>query len=178
MNRISTEALDRLLQDRNTAVVRDLKLNLKRVLEESALDPLESLPSLLAAATSTGQASLAAFAREELVAREVPPEQIQEAAESAAIVGMLNMYYRFRHMVAKPDDYATAGLRMTSLAKPALGKERFEMASLVVSVLNGCETCIKAHEKVLRDGGVSADKVHDLVRLAATVKGLEALANV
>ena len=64
---------------------------------------------------------------------------------------------------------------MTSLARPALGKERFEMLAFAVSVLNGCESCVRAHEKVLRDAGLTADKVHDLARLASVVKGLKAL---
>src|SRR5256885_684523 len=82
---------------------------------------------------------------------------LEEASDSAAIMGMLNVYYRFRHMVAKNDDYRTVGLRMTALAKPLLGKERFEMLAFAVSVLNGCESCIRSHEEVLRQASVSID---------------------
>jgi alkyl hydroperoxide reductase subunit D len=88
---------------------------------------------------------------------------------------MLNVYYRFRYMVGNEEDYRAAGLRMTALARPVLGKERFEMLAFAVSVLNGCQSCIRSHEKVLRDAGVSTDKVHDLARLAAVVKGLHTL---
>jgi alkyl hydroperoxide reductase subunit D len=49
------------------------------------------------------------------------------------------------------------------------------MLAFAVSVLNGCESCIRSHEKVLREAGVSVDQVHDLARLAAVVKGLHAL---
>src|SRR6185369_15015062 len=110
-------------------------------------------------------------AREKLAAQGLPPEHIQEAAESAAIMGMLNTYYRFRYMVGKDDDYRTAGLRMTSLARPAIGKEGFEMLALAVSIVNGCQSCVKSHEQVLRDAGVSADKIHDLARMGSVVKG-------
>ena len=44
---------------------------------------------------------------------------------------------------------------MTALARPLIGKERFEMLSFAVSVLNGCEACTRAHEKALKDAGVS-----------------------
>jgi len=64
---------------------------------------------------------------------------------------------------------------MTSLARPVLGKERFEMLALTISVINGCEACTRAHEKTLREAGISIEKIHDLARLAAVAKGLKAL---
>jgi alkyl hydroperoxide reductase subunit D len=64
---------------------------------------------------------------------------------------------------------------MTALARPVLGKERFEMLAFTVSVLNGCETCTRAHEKTLKDAGVSSEKIHDLARIASIVKGLSYL---
>ena len=121
---------------------------------------------------------MASHAREKLAALGVPAEQIQEAAESAAIMGMLNTYYRFRYMVDKDDDYRAAGLRMTSLARPALGKESFEMLALAVSIVNGCQSCVRSHEQVLRDAGISPDKIHDLARMAAVVKGIKAFSSV
>jgi alkyl hydroperoxide reductase subunit D len=167
--------MDPYFEHRATAVARDLRLNLKRLLEESSLSKSEALLALLATAVSTENSELVGHAREKLAALGTPAEQIQEAAESAAIMGMLNTYYRFKHMLGKDDEYGSAGLRMTSLAKPALGKEQFEMLALAVSVVNGCQTCVKSHEQVLRDAGVGADRIHDLARLAAVVKGIQAL---
>src|SRR5262249_16681690 len=97
------------------------------------------------------------------------------AAQSAALMAMLNTYYRFRHFVGSPEEYRAAGLRMTALARPVLGRERFEMLAFAVSVVNGCESCVRSHEKVLRDSGVSAEKVHDLARLAAVLKAAQTL---
>jgi lipoyl-dependent peroxiredoxin subunit D len=54
-------------------------------------------------------------------------------------------------------------------------KTRFEMLAFTVSVVNGCENCIKSHELVLRQAELAADKIHDLARLAAVVKGLKVL---
>lgn len=178
---IDFEPIDALLGSKPSAIARDLKLNLRRLLgEEGKLDPQESLPALLALAASVGHAPLESYARKELSGRDFTSEQIEEAAESAAIMAMLNTYYRFRHMIAKEaseDVYRTAGLRMTGLARPVLGRERFEMLAFAVSVLNGCESCIRSHEAVLREAGVSVDKIHDLARLAAVVRGLRALEN-
>lgn len=175
MNTQQTAFLDQYLDSKTTTIARDLKLNLKRLLHESTLSPEEAPLVLLAVSTSVGNDALAALAREQLVGLGFTPEQIQEAAESAALMAMLNTYYRFRHFVQKDEDYRSAGLRMTALAKPQLGKERFEMLALAVSVLNGCESCVRSHEQVLRDAGVSADKIHDLARLASVVKAITVL---
>lgn len=175
MSQISTEAIDSILDSKSTTIARDLKLNLKRLLEEGSLAPNESLTALLALASSVDHQPLVQFAREQLGALGVSHEQIQEAAESAAIMGMLNTYYKFKHMIANDEDYKSAGLRMTALAKPHLGKEHFEMLAFAVSVLNGCESCIKGHERFLRDHNVGVDKIHDLARMASVIRGLKTL---
>lgn len=170
-----TEQIDLLLINGTSTIARDLKLNLKRVLIESSLSPTEGLLGLLAAATTLEHKTLIETAKENLLKHDFTAEHIQEAGESAALLGMLNTYYRFRHFINNDDEYRAAGLRMTALAKPSLGKERFEMLAFTVSVLNGCETCVKSHEKSLRDAAVSVEKIHDLARLASIVKGLKAL---
>jgi lipoyl-dependent peroxiredoxin subunit D len=178
-HKVTSEFIETMLESRGTGIARDLKLNLRRLIEESSLTPQESTLALLACATAVDHRSLVSHSRERLVALEFSTEQIQEGAEIAALMGMLNYYYRFRHMVShtvgKEEEYKTAGLRMTSMARPALGKELYEMLAFAVSVINGCESCVKAHENVLRESGVSVDKVHDLARLAAVVNGLKVL---
>src|SRR5688500_16000087 len=137
------------MENRTSLIARDLKLNLNRILTEGALSPEDAHLALLATATTVHSADLATRAREQLMIFGFSLEQIQEAAESAALVGMLNVYYRFRHFLGSPDEYRLAGLRMTALANPTIGKERFEMLAFAVSVINGCETCTKAHERTL-----------------------------
>ena len=175
MKAIPLEPIDTLLESYTGLIARDLKLNLTRLLQDGALSADEALLAVLAVSTSLGLAEMSSYARQQLSHTEVTDEQIQEAAQSAALMGMLNTYYRFRHFVGSPEEYRVAGLRMTALAKPVLGKERFEMLAFAVSVVNGCESCIRSHEKALRDGGVPAEKVHDLARLAAVLKALQPL---
>jgi len=175
MNAIISETIETLFENRTTTIARDLKLNLIKFLDGGALSHEEAHLALLAAATSLGHRRLAAHAAGRLRALGIGEDEIREAEESAALVGMLNTYYRFRHFLDNPDEYRVAGLRMTALARPLLGKERFEMLAFTVSVLNGCETCTRAHEKTLRDAGVAVEKVHDLARLASVVKGLQTL---
>ena len=164
---------ENLFEGKETTIAKDLKLNLIRLSQDGALDRPEALLAILAVATAVEHEPLKSVARAELSKLDVSPDQVREASEVAGIMGMLNIYYRFRHMLGKEEDYRNAGLRMTSLANPVLGKERFEMLAFAVSVINGCENCIRSHEKVLRDTGVSSDRVHDLARLAAVVKGLK-----
>lgn len=170
-----SEQMAALLNGRNTAIARDLKLNLKRLLEEGALSPQEAALALLAVSAAAEAPVLASYARKKLNEFGFTAEQIQEAAESAALMAMLNVYYRFRHTIEMEEDYRVAGLRMTALARPLLGKLPFEMLAFAVSVLIGCPSCIRSHERVLREAGVQVDKIHDLARLAAVVKGWKVL---
>ena len=157
----------------SSVIERDLKLNLSRFLESGSLSREEAHLALLASATAVEAPALADHAAGQLSSFGLTEEEIREARESAALVGMLNVYYRFRHFLGNPEEYRVAGLRMTALARPVLGKERFEMLAFAISVLNGCEACTKAHEKTLKDAGVSSDKIHDLARIAAIAKGLK-----
>jgi alkyl hydroperoxide reductase subunit D len=162
-----------------TSVFRDLMMNFKKIMEESPLEEVDRFLGLLSVATALENKSLVQLAASELKARDLTSEQIQEAKESAAIMGMLNSYYKFKSFLSPEslDSYSRAGLRMQSLAKPQNGKERFEMMSLAVSVVNGCPTCVSSHEKALRGLGVDADKIHDLARLASVSKGLTVLSH-
>jgi alkyl hydroperoxide reductase subunit D len=56
------------------------------------------------------------------------------------------------------------------MAKPATSKLNFELFSLAVSAINGCETCVRSHEGVLTEGGLSENAVQDAVRIAATIQ--------
>jgi len=175
MSESSDAFIESVLEGRASTVARDLKLNLKKLLGDGHLPKEEAYLALLATATSVQCAPLVLHSRQELTSLGLSSEMIEEAAESAAIMAMLNIYYRFKHMVGKDEDYKTAGLRMTALGRPVLGKERFEMLAFAVSVLNGCESCIRAHENVLREANISIDKIHDLARMVAVVKGFQTL---
>lgn len=170
---------DSLYADQQSTIARDLKINFKRLLEDSHLTKEEATMATLAIARSLDFRELAAAARTALVREGVESHQIQEAEESAAIMGMLNTYYKFRHFIdstqPEGEGYGPAKLRMQSLGSPQLGKERFEILAFAVSIVNGCEKCVTSHAIALGDLGVDKEKLHDLARLAATVKGLQAL---
>jgi lipoyl-dependent peroxiredoxin subunit D len=182
MSQFNFDGIDRIFEAKQSTIARDLKLNLKKLLGESSLAPREAWLTLLASAQTVEHRELIEEAKSQLATQDLTAEQIQEAQESAAIMGMNNVYYRFRHFThnkavaeGRDSEYRSAGLRMTGLARPALGKEQFEMLAFAVSAINGCENCVNSHEKSLKDVGVTAEKIHDLARLAAVVKGLKAL---
>ena len=177
MAQTADEFLQQFLGDPKTSVERDLVLNFKKCLEDSALDEQERFLNLLAVATSLENQSLMEFAIARLNEQGLSADQITEARQSAAIMGMLNTYYKFKSFLSPEvaENYARAGLRMQSLAKPHNGKERFEMMSFAVSVVNGCPTCVSSHERALTGLGTSVDKIHDLARIAAVTKGLVSL---
>ena len=76
-------------------------------------------------------------------------------------------------MMAKPEySEKPARLRMQRLGQVATNKADFELFCLAVSAVNGCEMCLRSHEEVVLQAGLSADQVHDAVRIAATMHGV------
>jgi alkyl hydroperoxide reductase subunit D len=150
----------------------DIKLNLGSVLSGGALTPAQRWGVALAAAAAARSAPLrAAIAAE--ARREVSGDAdkvIEDALAAAVLMGMNNVYYRFRHMIGKPSySERPARLRMNRLVKPAASKLDFELFSLAVSSIAGCESCVRAHEQAVLEGGLSEEHVHDAVRIAAVI---------
>lgn len=148
---------------------RDIKLNLQTVLQQSSLTAAQRWGVAIASAVATRHAAL----REAVLAdarAEVGAEVVDDALAAAALMAMNNVYYRFRHLVGK-ESYSQmpARLRMQRIAKPATSKADFELFCLAVSAINGCESCIRSHEAVVLQGGLSEEQVHDAVRIAATI---------
>jgi len=148
---------------------RDIRLNIQSVLKDGALSEPQRWGVAVASAIAARnprlrQAVLAA------AASAVDAAVVEDARAAAALMAMNNVYYRFRHMVGKPG-YAEmrAGLRMNRLAQPATNRADLELFSLAVSVINGCEMCVRAHEKAVTDTGLTAEHVNDAVRIAATL---------
>ncbi len=176
-----SEKIDQLFETEfafsSTSIQKDLYVNFKKLMTESPLPEDQRLMALLALSQSLKQPQLKHFAIQELKEKNIAPELIQEAQESAAIMGLLNTYYKFKSYLSDEakELYLRAGLRMQSLMKPVTGKEVFEKLSLAISVVNGCPSCIASHERALIKLNVAADEIHDLARLAAVCKGLQSL---
>ncbi|MBM4442108.1 MAG: carboxymuconolactone decarboxylase family protein [Candidatus Rokubacteria bacterium] len=161
-------ALD-TVRDALPEAAKDIKLNLQSVLAESTLSPAQRWGVAVAsAATARNRAVLDAVTADALAA--VDAAVVDDALAAAALMAMNNVYYRFRHMVGDPVYAAKpARLRMNRLGRPATTRTDVELFSLAASAINGCEACVQAHEKIVRDAGITDDQVHDAVRIAAVI---------
>jgi alkyl hydroperoxide reductase subunit D len=161
-------ALD-AIRDALLEAAKDVKLNLQSVLQESSLSPAQRWGVAVAsAATARNRRLLEAVTADALGATDAAV--VDDALAAAALMAMNNVYYRFRHMVGKPAySQKPARLRMNRLAKPMTSKADLELFSLAASAINGCETCVQAHEKAVLDVDLTEDHVHDAVRIAATI---------
>lgn len=150
---------------------KDIRLNLQSVLEGGTLTEAQRWGVAAACAIAARNPRLRDAVLQD--ARAHASEAVIEDARAAAVLmGMNNVYYRFRHMVGKPS-YAQkpARLRMQRIAQPLTGKADFELFCLAVSAVNGCEACLQSHEKVVLEGGLTEEHVNDAVRIAAVVHG-------
>jgi alkyl hydroperoxide reductase subunit D len=159
------------LRDQIPELAKDIRLNLQSALGagDKSLTPEQRWGVAVAAAAASRNAVL----RDAIVAdarREVAEPVIEDALAAAALMSMNNIYYRFRHMIGKASyGDRPARLRMNRLVRPAVSKTDFELYSLAVSAINGCESCVRSHEAVVLEGGLGEDQVHDAIRLAAIV---------
>ena len=162
------------LKSRLPDYAKDLKLNLSSLAAEPSLTEQQRAGAFVASALASRNAEVTEAVLAEFAAR-LSPEALTAAKAAASIMAMNNIYYRFTHLVAEPD-YKTmpAKLRMNVIAKPGVDKVDFELWSIAVSAINGCGMCLDAHERVVREHGVSTDAVQAVVRIAAVVHAVAA----
>jgi lipoyl-dependent peroxiredoxin subunit D len=157
---------------------RDIKLNLSTVLGGTGtpgLTEAQALGTALACAVATKSNALAA-AVEGVAGDKLDPARRNAARAAAAVMAMNNVYYRFTHFVGD-EEYRKlpARLRMNVIGNPGIDKAEFELYSLAVSAINGCEFCIQAHEKVVRDAGIGREGVQSAARIAAVIAAAAAV---
>jgi len=154
--------------------LKDLKLNVAAVLKSNNLNKKEA--ALLALSVAANERSgLLVSAFETMAKNEGAHDgEIAEIHACTALMNTNNVFYRFRHYLPQNQYYnnTPAGLRMSIMMNPVLGKEFFELVSLAVSALNGCEMCVTSHEQSVKQHGASEARIYDAVRLAAVIKSL------
>ena len=163
--------LDQLeqLRQKLPEYAKDIKLNLQGVLSDSALSEDQRWGVAVASAIAAGNVQL----RDVVIADariNTTDAVLSDAAAAAVVMGMNNVYYRFRHMMnTEAYNSRPPRLRMNRINQVATNKADFELYSLAVSAINACEMCIKAHEQAVVKGGLTEDHVHDAVRIAAVI---------
>lgn len=162
------------LSKADSRFIKDLKLNVSSVLKSAQFNPKEA--ALLALATAANEKCKPAIKAFEGKARQEGATDA-EIAEVFACIGLMNtnnVFYRFRHYMHDVEYYNNqpAGLRMSSMMNPSVGKEFFELMSLVVSALNGCERCVTSHEASVKQQGATEQRIYDAIRLGSVIKSL------
>ena len=154
--------------------LRDLKLNVVTVLNSGNYNKKETaLLALSVAVNEKNEVLIKAFG--ERATKEGATEaELAETHACAILMSTNNIFYRFRHYMHDVPFYNNqpAGLRMSSMMNPVLGKEFFEMMSLVISAVNNCERCITSHEASVKQHGATEQRIYDGVRLGAVIKSL------
>lgn len=153
---------------------KDIKLNLSTMANDETLNTQQLWGTFLASAIATGNADVIQNIHA-VAAEHLDDAAINGAKSAAAIMAMNNVYYKFTGFMDETYRNMPAKLRMNVIANPGVENADFELWSLAVSIINGCKYCVLAHEKNLRDHDVSAEQVQTAIRVAATVRAVDAV---
>lgn len=193
MTQTSNETLERILTDFNLADVelsgglallgntehkylRDLRINLSNALAYPNLTKKESYLVTLAIAINEKNDNLVKAFTSLAEQEGATTAEIAELYALVSLMNINNVFYRFRHYTKKEFYSNTpAGIKMSIMMNPVLGKEFFELISLAVSAVNGCEMCVNAHEQSVKQHGASEARIYDAIRLSSIVKGFSTL---
>lgn len=160
------------LSEQGNRYERDLKMNWKSF-GKFTLSERELILTGIALAVNNGNSEMQSFLTEQAVALEIPQEEIADAIAAAGLLSANNVLYRFRHFM-NDENYNNmpARIRMQAMMNPAVGKELFELMSLAISAVNGCEMCVTSHEHSLREMGVSREKIWDTIRFTSVFESM------
>jgi alkyl hydroperoxide reductase subunit D len=155
------------------AYAKDLKLNYSTLVRQNPeLNEQQLWGTVVASAMATRSDDLTSAALEE-ASQHLSPQALEAAKTAAALMGMNNIYYRFLHL-ASNQKYGTmpARLRMNGIRTHGIEPLDFELWAVAVSAINGCGKCIDAHEKVLKEKGVSEETILAAIRIASIIHGI------
>jgi len=162
------------LLDTDARYIKDLKINVSNVLNnQQNINRKEALLLALAVAVNEKfdllKESFTSLAKE----AGATDAEIAEIIACTSLMNTNNIFYRFRHFAHKEFyNNQPAGIKMSIMMNPVLGKEFFELVSLAVSAVNGCEMCVTSHEQSVLQHGSSESRVFEAVKLVAVIKGL------
>ncbi|HIW68985.1 alkyl hydroperoxide reductase [Dietzia aerolata] len=150
---------------------KDLKLNLSSLARSTELNEQQLWGTFLATAAATRSATVLSEIADE-ARQHLSDEAFNAALGAASIMAMNNVSYRAKEFLG--DDYTQVrmGLRMNIIANPGVEKADFELWSMAVSTINGCENCTAAHDAVIRKEGLTKEQAWEAVKIAATVAGV------
>lgn len=158
-----------------TRYLRDLRINLKNTLSSESLNIKEAYFIALAVAVNEKHSTLIRAFHSKAKLNDATDAELAEVLACASTLAVNNVFYRFKHFIRSSSDAyqaMPAGIKMNIMMNPVLGKELFELISLAVSAVNGCESCVNSHEESVKKYGSPEKRIFDAVRLASVVRGL------
>lgn len=149
---------------------RDIKLNLQSVLQAATLSVPQTWGTAVACALAVRNPQLTAAVLADARAAGVEEGTLEDARAAAILMGMNNVYYRFRHSIGK-EAYSQkpARLRMLRLNQVSSNKGDMDLFCFAVSAVSFCQACMNSHEEELLKHGLTEDHAHDAVRIAAVI---------
>ncbi|MFN7998900.1 MAG: carboxymuconolactone decarboxylase family protein [Bryobacteraceae bacterium] len=151
---------------------KDLKLNLSSVLRQVELTDQQIWGTAVCSAIAARNTEITEVILGE-AEKHLTPQALNGAKAGAAVMGMNNVFYRFRHLSGNAKySEIPARLRMQVIRSHGADPVDFELWCLVVSAINGCGVCVESHEKVLREKGVKEEVILAAVRIASVIHGL------
>ena len=153
------EKLIDLVKDNN-----DLKVNLRKINSYEGLDQniLKNILGVVAYYDNNQQ-------MKEALAGEINEEAVKKSTE---IMALTNNFYKYLYWVKDLElTNKPANLRMQVFTSPPEGAVNFEIYGLAVSILSGCPSCIKAHQKKLEEH-LSKDQFLELAKTVSIGKML------
>lgn len=157
------------LRERFPDHAQDIRLNLGSITGITTLTEQQLHGTMLASALASRDADVVAAVASDAIPR-MSPAAVDAARSAVSIMAMNNVYYRFLHQIEDPV-YASMPikLRMQAIGAPGVDKIDFELWCIAVSAINGCGSCVKAHEHKVLQAGASREMVQDVVRIASVV---------
>jgi alkyl hydroperoxide reductase subunit D len=151
-------------------VAKDIRVNLQNVLKPGTLNADQVWGTAIACAHASRNGALKQAIEADAKAAGIGDAVVADARAAAVLMGMNNVFYRFKHVIGKEDyEKRPARLRMQRLAQVTSNKADFELFCLAVSAINNCQSCMAAHEAGVLQHGLTEDHVLDSIRIAATI---------
>ncbi len=164
-----------LLLDAIPEYAKDLKHNLTAVLAQPELSAQQAWGTAVSCAIASKSPRLTEALAVE-AAQHIGERAVSAAKTAAAIMGMNNIFYRFRHLSGNPKyEDMPAKLRVQALRSHGADALDFELWCLAVSAINACGACVDGHERALRERGIGEEKILASVRIASVVFALSAV---
>jgi len=167
-------SLDKMV-DSETKYVKDLRINLKNTINSGHLSFKETYLIAGAVAVNEKVKLLANAFLNKAEENGATPAEVAETIACASLLATNNVFYRYKHFIKSSNEKyqnMPAKIKMNIMMNPVLGKEFFELMSLAVSAVNGCESCVNNHEESVRKLGSGEERIFDAIRLASVIKGL------